>query len=898
MKKSKVNFRLEYVCSDREVIMIVVKKQRGNVAYLMKKNNGDFWEADILKDETTILNYFYIVVSSEVVDKRGDLLKQDISPFILRREEGVVHSVDTSCFKSSMTIVDSWRDKTKYMPFYSTPFINIFNKKSSNDEQVCGHVTFEVFAPFVGGGRKIAITGSSKLLGSWRLSESVDMVRCEFPMWRVSLPLFDEVENIEYKFVVKKGDNVESYEIGANRNLSVSSFKNNALISIYEPNFGEPKIKLAGFALPVFSMRTENSFGIGDFSALKLAVDWAVKTSQSVIQILPINDTTKDHSWDDSYPYSPISTAALHPLYVDVDKIGVLKNSNIYRNLKAKATELNMRSELDYVAVDKLKWQYLRAIFAQEVNNMIEADDFISWFKTNMSWVEPYSFFCAFREKFKTTNFEKWGDYSTFDIKKCRDLALNNFRFNDEVMLHVFVQYHLHLQLTEVSDYARLNGVIIKGDVQIGVDRYSVDVWQHPELFKCESQIGAPPDDFAAEGQNWGFPAYNWEVMQKDNYKWWVSRFKELAKYFDAYRIDHLLGFFRIWEIPLSSKSGLLGHFVPALAFNVEELQNYGFEFDRAKHLEPYITEDMLSCLFSERRLEYVKTRFFDVDCDGLFRFKSEYDSYEKLESSENMGVYKDLNQKLKSIFTDRLFIKDSVNSELLHPRILAQKTYCYSCLSDDQKRAYNALYDDYFYKRNNEFWRDNVMKKLPAIVDSTRMLACVEDLGMIPAVVPEVINDLELLALEVERMPKQSGYTIADPSQYPYYSVATTSTHDMAPIRVWWEEDAGISDYYYHSILNHHCEKPLTLDASTAYEVVKRCVDSKSMLAILPLQDWFAIDEAVRRKSYMKERINTPANVKNHWKYRMHISFERLLDATSVNKKIQEIIINSDREF
>lgn len=900
MKTGNLNIYLEYICSDNEVLMIVKRSKKGNSAYLMKKDGYKKWHVIISKDkEEKYVSYFYIVVSSEIIDKQGELIHQDISSMILRREEGPMHIINSYDVYESITIDDSWHNLNSYMPLNSTPFTDVFNKVEIDKTVDYGSykdITFEVFAPFVVGNRKVGIIGSSKSLGEWDASKALVMTLVEFPIWRVSIPIFDEYSLIEYKVIIQNGDSIESYEVGDNRVFDSLENREQTLISIYDPYFGEPKVKFAGFSLPVFSMRSANNYGVGDFTSLKLAVDWAVKSSQRVIQLLPINDTTKDHSWNDSYPYSPISTIALNPLYIDVEAVGLISNLEQRRRLKIKAVELNYRSEFNIEEVDKLKWEYLRTIFTQTADTLIGSKEFIKWFKTNMSWIEPYAFFCALREKYKTIDFNQWSEYRVFNLSALRDLAMDDSVFNDEVMLHVFVQYHLHLQLLDASTYARKNGVILKGDIQIGVNTYSVDTWQYPELFKSKSQIGAPPDAFAADGQNWGFPAYDWDEMEKQNYKWWILRFNNLAKYFDSYRIDHLLGFFRIWEIPINAVSGLVGHFSPALGFTYQEISERNILLDKERLLVPVITEEFLLDIFAKRRLMYVKSQFFIHNEDGTYKFKPEFDTYEKIVASPKSDMYHDLRVKLKTFFIDVLFVRDIENSEILHPRILGIETFTYKYLSEEQKGAYKALYIDYFYYRNEQFWKESALRKLPAIIDATKMLVCVEDLGMIPSIVPGVMNELQLLSLEIERMPKTCGDTFSDTTSYPYYSVATTSTHDMTPIRMWWEEDEALTQRYYNEVLKLDGEAPKILDAPISYEIVLRNAMSNSMLMILPIQDWLAIDEVARRKSYMKERVNVPSDSKNMWKYRMHLTFEQLLNYTALNKKIVEIIECSDR--
>jgi len=172
--------------------------------------------------------------------------------------------------------------------------------------------------------------------------------------------------------------------------------------------------------------------------------------------------------------------------------------------------------------------------------------------------------------------------------------------YND-IAFYYYIQYQLHIQLLDAGNYARTKGIIFKGDIPIGISRNSVEAWIEPYYFNMNGQAGAPPDPFSAKGQNWGFPTYNWDVMEQDNYLWWQKRFRKMAEYFTAYRIDHILGFFRIWEIPSHSVHGLLGQFVPALPMGVDEIQSFGLHFQKDFMTRPFINDDILNRLFGEK---------------------------------------------------------------------------------------------------------------------------------------------------------------------------------------------------------------------------------------------------------------------------------------------------------
>jgi 4-alpha-glucanotransferase len=311
-----------------------------------------------------------------------------------------------------------------------------------------------------------------------------------------------------------------------------------------------------------------------------------------------------------------------------------------------------------------------------------------------------------------------------------------------------------------------------------------------------------------------------------------------MADYFDAYRIDHLLGFFRIWEIPGYTKSGLLGHFNPAMPLTVEEITAAGIKFYKERYAMPFTMDDE----------------------------------------------------------TDVLFVEDPYQPNCYHPRINGFDTKSFKALPENERKAFYALHDDFYYHRHNDFWYGEAMKKLPALVDSTSMLVCGEDLGMIPACVPAVMDELRILSLEIQRMPKGYGCSVDNPANYPYYSVCTTSTHDMSGIRGWWEEDHTLTQYYYNELLHQRGKAPDACEAWICENIVRQHLDSPAMLTILPLQDWMAIDEHLRYADFNAERINVPANPLNYWRYRMHLTLEELLEAEDFNRQVSRLVAQSGR--
>ena len=654
-----------------------------------------------------------------------------------------------------------------------------------------------------------------------------------------------------------------------------------------------PVWKGAGIAIPVFSLKSENSFGVGDFGDLKRMIDWAVSTQQKVIQILPINDTTMTHAWTDSYPYNSISIYAFHPMYADIKQMGTLKDKSAAAKFNKKQKELNGLPAMDYEAVNQTKWEYFRLIFKQEGEKVLASGEFGEFFNANKEWLQPYAVFSYLRDAFQTPNFREWPRHSVYnaqDIEKmCRPESVDY----PHIALYYYIQFHLHLQLVAATKYAREHGVVLKGDIPIGISRNSVEAWTEPYYFNLNGQAGAPPDDFSVNGQNWGFPTYNWDVMEKDGYRWWMKRFQKMSEYFDAYRIDHILGFFRIWEIPMHAVHGLLGQFIPSIPMSREEIESYGLPF-REEYLIPYIHESFLGQVFGPHT-DYVKQTFLlPAETPGVYHMKPEFTTQREVESffagknDENSLWIRD---GLYTLISDVLFVPDTKEKDKYHPRIGIQRDFIFRSLNEQEQNAFNRLYDQYYYHRHNEFWRQQAMKKLPQLTQSTRMLVCGEDLGMIPDCVSSVMNDLRILSLEIQRMPKNPMHEFGYLNEYPYRSVCTISTHDMSTLRGWWEEDYLQTQRYYNTMLGHYGTAPTVATPELCEEVVRNHLKSNSILCILSLQDWLSIDGKWRNPNVQEERINVPSNPRNYWRYRMHLTLEQLMKAEELNDKIRELI-------
>ena len=800
---------------------------------------------------------------------------------------------------------DCWKNLPEQQYFYTSAFTESLLAHHDREAAPQGQgssLIIKAYAPCIDSNHSLAICGSVEALGGWDTRKAIRMSDANFPEWQVEIDASKLTFPLEYKFVLynKAEGRVVAWENNPNRYQADPQLKAGESLVIGDRYvyFSLPAWKGAGTAIPVFSLRSEGSFGVGDFGDLIKMIDWAVLTHQKVVQILPINDTTMTHTWTDSYPYSSISIYAFHPMYADLRQLDKLKDRKKMEQFEQRRKELNALPAIDYEAVNEAKGEYFRLIFAQEGEKVLASKSFHEFFEANKEWLQPYAVFSYLRDAYKTPDFRQWPRYTEYRQEDIDALCKPGSADYPHIALYYYIQYQLHLQLLAASRYARANGIVLKGDIPIGISRNSVEAWKEPHYFNLNGQAGAPPDDFSVNGQNWGLPTYNWDVMEQDGYAWWMKRFRKMSEYFDAYRIDHILGFFRIWEIPMHAVHGLLGQFVPSLPMSREEIESYGLTF-RPEFLKPYIHEYFLGQMFGPHT-DYVKQTFIEpTDTWEIYRMRPEFDTQRKVEAyfagkTDDDSIW--IRDGLYALISDVLFVPDRHDPHKYHPRIGVQHDYVYRSLDDWEKGAFNRLYDQYYYHRHNAFWGQQAMKKLPQLTQSTRMLVCGEDLGMIPACVAWVMNELRILSLEIQRMPKDPGQEFGHPDHYPYRSVCTISTHDMSTLRGWWEEDAQQTQRYYNHVLGHYGSAPTTATPEVCEEVVRAHLSGNSILSILSFQDWMSVDGQLRHPHAAEERINVPANPRHYWRYRMHLTLEQLLTAEGLNEKIRQMIADSGR--
>lgn len=888
-----VQFNIKYKVMFGEQIVVNIQTEEGELKLPLETTDGERWACDwCVESPEKSYTYYYSV------EREGKAVKTE---WLM-----IKHQLDANARKAAVyTLYDHWKAMPEDAFLYSSAFTDCINHQVPQEmkpETGSKIVRLIVRAPQLRDGERLGVLGADKALGAWDVQKILPMTQHTYNEWVADIDAAHlEGSHLEFKFVAfRNAKNELLWETSMNRTVDLPEMKAGELVS-YELDqafFALYNRKLAGTLVPVFSLRTRKSAGIGDFGDLKTMIDFVASTGQKVLQLLPVNDTTITHTWTDSYPYSCISVFAIHPQYANLHALPELKDAKARAEAEKTRAELNALDKIDYEKVNDFKINYLRQIFNQEGEKMMKTAEYKAFFQDTKQWLVPYAQYSYLRDKNGTADFNQWPDHQVWDEAERKALADPKTAAYKNVAFFYFVQFVLDRQMQEAHVHAKAKGVILKGDIPIGVNRNGCDVWMEPKYFNLNGQAGAPPDDFSANGQNWGFPTYNWFEMLKDGCQWWNRRFQNMARYFDAYRIDHVLGFFRIWEIPVSSVHGLLGQFAPALAMSREEIESYGLHFQDDRFTRPFITDWVLDRVFHERAGE-VKEKYLDRLDDERYQMKPEVDTQRKVEAlfadaTDEKELW--LRDGLYALISDVLFVRDHTNPGVFHPRISAQLDFIYESLYDNDKAAFNRLYNDYFYRRNNQFWYQEAMKKLPKLVQATRMLVCAEDLGMVPDCVPWVMDELKILSLELQSMPKDPSVKFGYLSRNPYRSVCTISSHDMPTLRMWWDENIQRTQEYYNTMLYRQGPAPHPLPGWLASDIISRHLTSPSMLCILSIQDWLATDEALRLPDADAERINIPANPKHYWRYRMHLNIEDLAADKRFVQNITEMISQSGR--
>lgn len=674
--------------------------------------------------------------------------------------------------------------------------------------------------------------------------------------------------------------------------------------------------KLTGVVVPLGALYSKNNPVIGEFSDLIPFGKFCKEAGLKVIQLLPVND-----SGTQSSPYSALTAFAIHPIYITLSAIPGF--TELYQSDKKFAADWDSfvkahkyGSRYNYDEILNSKIYFLQKLFESTgIFKTLKPDQTLSTFIKNNGWLKPYCVYKCLKWDYMQASWKEWKkEDQSFDSKKIEQYWKDKTKLGS-LLFYAWCQQIASNQFENAVKELHKMGLLLKGDLPILMNEDSCDAWYNPEFFNQNLRAGAPSDGENPAGQNWGFPTYNWKNLAAGNYSWWKDRLTVAQKYYDAYRLDHILGFFRIWAIPEGDCNALNGHTEPYAAIKKEELYEAGFDDDRIRWLsKPHIPT---SCI-QEITNDYEKAhKVLEIFCnqlpdEELWLFKDSIKGSSQFWSTVLPETFtKEEQEKIKSKLTE--YWSNRTLHEIAKNKLVPMWTYksstSWGTLNDKEKQFLEDTFTE-LNDKNEKLWQKQAENIFTSVFDGVKMIPCGEDLGVGIACVPKTMKKHNILGLRVVRWSRyweKENQPYVDFKDYEPLSITTTSVHDSSTLRGWYEEignyEKGGFDRLNHlfdskntelvsaSLCNGKSSEKTDFTPETAFECLKKCAKSASIWYINPLQDYLYMNKKYWLKNAQDERINVPGSVNSfNWTYRMPVSIDELLNDKEIIKKINSI--------
>lgn len=650
---------------------------------------------------------------------------------------------------------------------------------------------------------------------------------------------------------------------------------------------------MTGVAVPLGALYTKESPAIGEFPSLKKFAAFCKSAGLKIIQLLPVNDTGTQSS-----PYSGLSAFALHPIYICVKDLPEF--AALYKSDKNFKTEYDLllqfhpyKGRYDYQGILDKKIALLMRLYQTTDTAATGKPDaaLASWVKKN-DWIKAYAVYKNLKWKYMQATWKTWKKEDQVPGMEEIERRWNDKALKKDQLFYAWLQMRASEQFAEAAAAVKKAGIILKGDMPIMMNEDSADAWAHPEFFEHSLRAGSPVDGQNPCGQNWGFPTYNWKNLKAAGYSWWIDRLQSAQQYYQAYRLDHILGFFRIWAIPERETTALLGRSEPGQTISRDELIEAGFNEGRIHWLaEPHVpTADIDYFTWnhdaSTKLLEKIAVK---LPGEELWNFKSSIKGDKDIYEADFKGLCQDeAAQKIKEALAKKW--RDRTLREIKKDKFIAlwtyQNSYPWTTLNDEEKKKLQALVDQ---KRDKEegLWKKQAQEILGELTKSVDMVPCGEDLGVGLAAVPEVMGKNKILRLNVVRWSRDwatEGSPYVQFEKYPELSVTTTSVHDSSTIRQWWSEEKESAAAFFKANGKFFADNGIyennyaDFTEKTARSILEAAASSASLWAIHPLQDFLYLQKKYWLADAKDERVNIPGEVSDfNWTYRMPASVEDL---------------------
>lgn len=662
-----------------------------------------------------------------------------------------------------------------------------------------------------------------------------------------------------------------------------------------QQNHSEPR--LVGTAIPVGALRGEQSIGVGEFPDLPAFGELCKNMGLALIQLLPVNDTGYDSS-----PYSALSSCALHPLYLRIQELPEAVAEPGF----AEKVEIQLGDffrdypRFPYYRLLRAKMELLRKLYTAHEGLIADkakpGGSLASWIQEN-PWVKEYAVYRRLKEANGEKSWKDWESYQKVTAADIQALWEDPLLWGQH-LFWVWVQEALDIQFRKAATALKALGIILEGDIPILMNEDSCDVWAHPEYFHQELSAGAPPDMYSPLGQNWGFPIYNWQAQVKDGYEWWKNRLKVAEKYYGAYRIDHVLGFFRIWASRREDISAILGRFVPAIPLDTKDLEELGFDSSRIRWVsQPHIpTEEVWnslktggldsSILAAEAQRVFART-LDQIGQEDLWLFKQSIKGEKDIEA---LDLHPAAKAYLLAAWDNRIFLEYAKGR--YSPVWYYRNSRSYASLSQEEQQNLEALLTKN-RQASEALWEKQGKKLLTVLKKASSMLPCAEDLGAVPECVPRVLSKLKILGLKVVRWSRrweEPGAPYLPVTEYPPLSVCTPAVHDSSTLREWWEKEVDLQQFTdFLGVQNQDLSRKYT--PSIAKIILNTLARAPSQFLVIQIQDLLHLSQRWYAPDPSQERINVPGTVDDfNWTYRLPASIKEIGEDKNLVRAVREL--------
>ena len=631
------------------------------------------------------------------------------------------------------------------------------------------------------------------------------------------------------------------------------------------------KRPVAGLAVPLAALRSASSAGVGEYPDLAALAPVCEKAGIRLVQILPVNDSGRQTS-----PYSALSAFALHPLHLSLAALPEAKGFE--KETAAFRARFEREGRFPYDELLLAKLELLDRVYDAKLEAIAADKALDAWIAAN-GWVRTYAVYMRLKRRNEWRSWKEWTEHRDPGPGEIEALW-NDPSLAVEHRKQAWIQYRCEEQFAAAARALAERGIALKGDLPILLNEDSADAWSDRESFRDDLRAGAPPDSGAPLGQNWGFPIYDWDALARRGYSFWIDRLRSAGKFYAAYRIDHVLGFFRIWALPAADREGALGRFVPGGDIGIDELRTLGFDDNRVRWIsEPHVrTAALLGALAgtpdpageASRAMRLALDR---IGSEELFLFKPSIRGEKDIDALELGAPAKDF---LSAAWRDRVLVGNGTGRYVKAWRW--REASAWSTLSDDERGRLEGLFAA-ISRRDDAAWEEQGRRLLGVLRNATEMLPCAEDLGSVPPCVAPTLAGLGILGLRIPRWTRVwhlEGQPFVALSDYPRLSVIAPSVHDTSTLREWYERESEGPRFL--SFLEGREGKAEPWSPAVQARMMEALSGANSLLFVAQLQDWLGLAPGWTPADCRDERVNVPGTVNDsNWTWRMPRTLEEL---------------------